>query len=472
VVKPNIDHAPRVKTSRGKEAVECAARAGLILDDWQQHALERTLKVRKNRKWASFENGVDVARQNGKGGIIEAIELANLFAFDAQLTLYTAHLTDTCLEMFWRLLDLIESCPEYDQQVKHVSKTNGREQIKLKSGQRIRFRTRTKGGGRGFTADDVIFDEAMFLPEVAVGSMMPTLSARPNPHVWYFGSAVDQLIHDHGSAFARVRRRGIAKDKGLAYLEWSAPGEIDALDAVLDDPKAWQQANPALGIRIAKTHVAAERRAMDARTFAVERLGIGDWPADHEADAPIDFAAWHALTDNDSEMEDPICLAFDVVPSRERAVIMAAGKRRDGLLHLEKVDQRRGTGWLPERIAELARSHALASISCDPASPAAALIRPLENLGLTVELIAAREYAQACGALFDLVEEKGLRHLGQDELSVAVKNASTRPLGDAWAWSRRASSGDISPLVAGTIALWQASSQLGSVYDERGLIAV
>lgn len=472
MVKPNIDHAPRVKASRGKEVIECAARAGLKLDPWQCHALKRGLGVRAGGKWAAFEVGVDVARQNGKGGICEALELAGPLVFEDRLTLYTAHLTDTCIEMFWRLIDLIESCPEYDRQVQHVVRTNGREQIKFKNGCRVRFRTRTKGGGRGFTADRVIFDEAMFLPEIAIGSLMPTLSARPNAQVWYLGSAVDQMIHDHGSAFARVRRRGIAKAKNLAYLEWSADGELGNLEPVLDDEQAWKAANPALGIRISKKHVANERRAMDARTFAVERLGIGDWPADQEDEAPIDFEKWRALTDRHSRMRDPVCLAFDVTPSRDRAAVMAAGMRADGILHLELVDQRRGTGWLPERIAELARSHALASISCDPASPAAALIRPLENLGLEVEQLTTREYAQACGLLFDLVQQSKLRHLGTDELNIAVKNAGTRPLGDAWAWSRRSSAGDISPLVAGTIALWQASRKLGSVYDERGLVAV
>lgn len=472
MVEPRIEHWPRVKSSRGGEAIEVAKAVGLHLDDWQQYALHRTMGTYANGKWAAFEAGVDVARQNGKGGIIEAIELANAFAFGTALTLYTAHLNDTCLEMFWRLLDLIESAPEFDQQVKHVSRTNGREQIKLKNGNRIRFRTRTKGGGRGFTAGTVIFDEAMFLPEVSVGSLMPTMSAIPNPQVWYFGSAVDQLIHDHGSVFARVRRRAMAKDKRLAYLEWSADGEIENLEPVLDLPEAWRQANPALGIRIAESHVQAERRALDARTFAVERLGIGDWPSGEEASALIDFEDWQALTDRTSLIEGPICLAFDITPQRDRAAITAAGRRPDGLFHVEVVDRRRGTGWLPNKLAELVVAHDVHSVSIDKGSPAAAMVRPLKNLGVKVDELTMHEYAAACGLVFDLIEQRGLRHIGSDDLAIAVKNASSRPLGDAWAWSRKLSAADISPLVAGTISLYQASEKLGSVYDNRGLLAV
>jgi hypothetical protein len=259
----------------------------------------------------------------------------------------------------------------------------------------------------------------------------------------------------------------------LAYFEWSAEGEIDHLDDVIDDRAQWRAANPALGIRIDEKFVETERRALDRRSFAVERLGIGDYPPIDEIQAAvIEFEKWIALVDQDSFMVDPICLAIDVTPDRSRSVISGAGNRPDGIAHVETIEHRRGTGWVSSKVAELAANHDVASISLDPASPAAALVRPLENLGIEVEQIGTRDYASACGALFDLVEQAGLRHLGTDELAVAVKNAGARPLGDSWAWSRRLSTGDISPLVAGTIALWQASAKLGSVYDSRGLLVV
>jgi phage terminase large subunit-like protein len=66
-------------SSRGREAVELAASAGLVLDEWQAFVLERALGVRENGKWAAFEVGLVVPRQNGKGGLLEARELAGLF---------------------------------------------------------------------------------------------------------------------------------------------------------------------------------------------------------------------------------------------------------------------------------------------------------------------------------------------------------------------------------------------------------
>jgi len=47
-------------------------------------------------------------------------------------------------------------------------------------------------------------------------------------------------------------------------------------------------------------------------------------------------------------------------------------------------------------------------------------------------------------------------------------------MGDgAWAWSRKNSMADISPLVAATLALWAASQPSGtSVYEDRSLVVL
>jgi hypothetical protein len=71
------------------------------------------------------------------------------------------------------------------------------------------------------------------------------------------------------------------------------------------------------------------------------------------------------------------------------------------------------------------------------------------------------EHAQACGQLVDLVTDRELVHLGSNELATAVRGARTRPLGDAWAWSRKNSAVDISPLVAATLALSAAANSGG-----------
>lgn len=457
--RPRIAHYPESASSAGREAVDLAVLAGLVLDPWQAFVLEHSLAERPDGKWASFEVGCVVPRQNGKGGILEARELAGLFLLGERLLVHSAHQFDTSLEAFRRLLFLIEDTPELSRRVKRVSRAHGEEGIELLTGQRIRFRTRTKGGGRGFTGDWLGLDEAMILPETAHGALLPTLSARPNPQVWYMGSAVDQLVHEHGVVFARIRERGLSgADDSLAFFEWSAestdhdgatlsPSQVPPDVAASED--SWRQANPALGIRISAEHIEHERRSMDPRTFAVERLGIGDWPeTDPDAGSVIDLVRWRSLADATSAMVDPICFAFDVTPDRAYSSICAAGRRADGLIHVEVIDQRRGTGWLAARIAELRERHSPSAILCDASGPAASI-----DAG-KVEQVTTADYTKACGVIFDLVEDELLRHLGTIELDTAIRGAAKRPLVDAWAWSRKSSKVDISPLVAVTLAAW------------------
>lgn len=435
--------------------MELARSAGLELDEWQAFVLERALGQVDGR-WAAFEIGVEVSRQNGKGAILEARELAGLFLLEERLVIHSAHQFDTSLEAFRRLLWLIEETPDLDKQVKRVSRSHGEEGIELRNGCRIRFRTRTKGGGRGFSSDCLILDEAMVLAESSHGALLPTLSARPNPQVWYTGSAVDQLVHDDGVVFARIRERGIKGDSSLAYFEWSLDTELgpDQIEGEAEDQAAWAQANPGLGIRIAPEHVEYERKSMDSRTFAVERLGVGDWPATDGASHVIDLDVWDALKDSGSRLQDPVVFAYDISPDRSSAAIAAAGKRGDGLAHLEVVEHRKGVGWVVPRLRQLNEKWRPAAVLYDAAGSASSLAHDLREDGVPLQEISARDHANACGLIFDLVTDEGLRHLGSLEIRSALKGAAKRPLGEAWAWSRKSSSVDITPLVAGTIALW------------------
>jgi phage terminase large subunit-like protein len=456
---PRVRSVPPFVSSLGADAVELGRAAGLVADPWQADVMVDACGVRADGKWAAFEVGIVVSRQNGKGGLLELRELAGLFLWGERLLIHSAHQFDTSLEAFRRLLFLIEDTPELDQQVKRVSRSHGEEGIELKTGQRIRFRTRTSGGGRGFSGDFLALDEAMFMHQFVHGALLPTLSARPNPQVWYLGSAVDQDVHENGIVFARVRERGHrGGDPSLAYFDWSLdlPDPTAVTEKIASDEAMWAVANPALGIRISAEHVAHELASLGAREFAVERLGVGDWPrTDGAVDAVIDAAEWAALADASSCLVDPVVFAFDVAPDRSWASVAAAGRNEEGLPHVELVEHRRGTKWLPGRLEELCERHETDGVVCDAVGPAASVLHQLA--GLEVEAVSVRDHVNACGLLVDLIQQKGLRHLGQPELAVAVKGATKRPLGDAWAWSRKVATTDISPLVAATLALYAAS---------------
>lgn len=461
--RPRHLWVPDYVSSSGEEAIELARMAGLDLDPWQELVLAHSLGERADHKWAAFEVGLIVPRQNGKGSLLEARELAGLFILDERLLIHSAHQFDTSLEAFRRLLQLIEDTPDLDRRVQRVSKSHGEEGIELKKNlrtglrQRIRFRTRTKGGGRGFTGDLLVLDEAMIIPESGHAALLPTLSARPNPQVWYTGSAVDQDVHEHGIVLTRLRERGIkGGDPRLMYADWCAPFEHpdDVTEEAASDPENWAAANPALGIRITPEYVETEQRALSARGFAVERLGVGDWPSLEDVGDGISVEAWKSCADEKSVPIDPVCFAFDVRPDRSSSAIAVAGYRADGKRHVEIVEHKSGTAWVVKRLVELTGRNDCGPIIFDQKSPAAALLTELVEAGVRIEVVGPNEQAQGCGMLLDAVNQDAIRHLGTPELLAAVKGAVKRPLGDAWAWSRKSSSVDISPLVSCTLALW------------------
>lgn len=463
--RPSFMHLPGPSVgSAGDAAIELALMAGLELDPWQQLVLRESLGYRADGNWSAFEVGVVVPRQNGKGGITEARELAGLFLLGERLIIHSAHEFDTSLEAFRRLLNLIESNPELSSRVYKVNNAHGKEGLELKTGQRIRYRARTKGGGRGFTGDCLIFDEAMDFPESAHGALLPTLAARPNTQVWYTGSAVDQQVHDHGRVFSRIRSRANAGgDDALAYFEWSAAGDINdyaALARISVDQDAWAHANPGLGIRISTEHVGREQRSMDLRKFAVERLGIGDWPDLEdglEDEAIIPYEVWAALATDDVADGDDGVYAVDVSPDRSSASISEACMDEDDNLFVRVRAQQPGVAW----IAASAKSLGIEQLLYDEKSPTAAIVDGLRDEGVAVVPVSSRDHADACGQLVDAVVEKRLRHTGDPRLAGALAGAGIRPLGDAWAWSRRASNVDITPLVSCTLALWGLQDRSG-----------
>lgn len=474
--EPRISVYPKAERSAGRMAIDLARKAGLTLDPWQCMVLERALGVQDDGRWAAFEAGLIVARQNGKSAIFEARILAGLFLFDEQLIIFSAHEFKTAGEIFRRVLALIERTPDLRKRVKTVSRSKGEEGIELINGQRLRFVARSTGSGRGFSGDCVFFDECQNLGDAPVDAMMPTMLARPNPQLWYGGSAPDRDLAPC-EQITRVRRRALKTDvapERLAYFEWSAQLCSDQCGTGCtehddpSDPVTWGKTNPALGNgRVTTEGIAGLHESMSPRGFARELLSIGNYPVEAGGWKVISEEAWSAAEDASSQALDPVAFAVDVTPDRSAACIAMCGVRDDGLLHVEVIDHRSGTGWVRGRLKTLVERWSPCAVALDVGGPGGSLAADLEDeddgIGMALTKPKYRDAAAACGALYDAVVRpkdadadwaSTLRHIPHPALSAALSGADKRPLGDAWAWDRRSVSVDISPLVAVTLARW------------------
>lgn len=456
---PRVEHTPLFHTSAADDAVELAASVGLYLDPWQEHVLRGSLGEKQDGKWSAFEVALMVPRQNGKGSVLEARELAGLFLFGEMVIIHSAHEFRTAIEGFKRVESLIRHSYLVEDvkgfkgdplgQMSGIKTGNGAEGIELKSGQTLRFMARTTGSGRGFTGDCIILDEAYALKPGQVDAMLPTMAARSvtgSPQIWYTSSAG----MPESEVLEGLRERGMSGDAGaLYYAEWSVDEKAEGFDPA--DPEQWAIANPALGIRISEEYISSEYRSMGAEGFARERLGI--W-AQVGGQSVFPAGSWDACKDANSEAGDVLALSIDVPPDRSSATIGLAAFREDGRFHAEVIDRRPGLDWVAPALETLAGKLKPVAIALDGGGAAAVLIPELREHRIRTVQATARQYGQACGAFFDLAMQGALVHIGQAELDAAVEASRRAPMGETlWKWSRKDSLSDISPLCAVTLAV-------------------
>lgn len=449
VQEPRVRKVPAYTYSAGYEAIELFESAGQTLDPWQKIVLEDGCGELPSGKWAAFEVATVVPRQNGKGTIIEAREVAGLFLFGSRLLIHSAHEFKTAAEGFRRVRSVIDNCDDLRRKVKKVTEAHGEEGIELLNGARLRFMARTRGSGRGFSSDDLFLDEAYELQSASVAAVLPTLSARPNPQIWYFSSAPlrdsDQL--------RKIVARGRSDDpaRRLAYFEWSARRDMS-----LDDPEALALANPGLGIRLSTEFCQTERDAMDEVDYARERLGIEE---DVSGSTVIDMRVWAQLQ-NRAKITGSLVIAFDMDNERAHTSIAVAGGLPGGLVQAELIENRLGHPyWLVDRIVELNRKHRPIAIVVNGNSPANTEITKIEDKGIKIHKMSAAEMVTACGQFYDHCRSDPDhsptgRFAPNPALNNSLANGRKRELGDGWAWARRDVTADISPVVSVTAAMW------------------
>lgn len=474
---------PDYASSSGQEAVDLARSAGLNLDPWQQMVLMHGLAETPEFKWQMFEVCVIVSRQNGKGAIIEARELAGLFLFDERLIIHTAHLGDTSIMQFKRICQLIESNPDFERKVQKVSHSKGSEGVILKNGAELQFRSRSTGGGRGFTGDCVIMDECMILGQDPIAALVPTVTTLPNPQIWYLGSAG---IGEKSEYLAQLRARGLLKnDPDLAFMEWSVDLHDDHClpscteHMSMDDPRGWFLSNPGVPYRISMDYIRKERKSLGVIKFPQERLGVGNYPEVGVGASPITFEEWNELSDKESEPGPDIVFAVDVAEDRRSATIASYSVNENDVGHVELIEKNPGTEWVVERLAELKEKWNPLAIAIDRKGPGSSLLIDLKNADIyepkptddvfrgDLLALTTTDMTEACGQLVDEVRRESFRHTGDEVLAAAIQAANIRPVGDQWVWTRKNSEGDIAPLVAVTMAqyAYQKRKSLLTDYD-------
>ena len=453
-----------VTTGWPRIEAQCAE-MGVSFDEWQRGLGLIAFGKRKNGKYAASVGGVvmSIGRQIGKTFFVGMVVIALCVLFPNTTVLWTAHRTRTATKTFKTLQGYVRRkkvAPFLKQNRSNGMRTaNGEQEIEFANGSIIMFGARADGFGRGFDQVDFeVFDEAQILDEKALEDMVPATNQSTHPAgalLFYMGTPPRPV--DKGEEFTNRRAKALSgKTNDLVYVEMSADDDADP-----DDTDQWAKANPSYPHRTSRESMERMRENLtDDDSFKREALGI--WDA---AGAPevIDAASWSAIADPSSMAVERLTLAIDVAPDRRLAAVSLAGRRADGLWHVELDDQRKGVEWVSSWVKSRAEKNRLHAVVVDELS---GLVEKrngrnyLAGTDVQVTLAASegRDMAIACGKFFDGVMESTpkLRHTDQPQLNVAVSVARKRPLPPAWAWNRKEATSDITPIVAATLALWGA----------------
>ena len=461
---------PRTPSRRtlGAAAANVAEALGKSLMPWQQQVLDTALEVDDDGKFVYRQVILTVPRQSGKTTLLLVLLLLRAISEPRQNIRYTAQNGTDARKKFiddW----LPELTPSKFGALFRVRLTNGHEALLFRNGSQFTLLATTLKSGHGGTIDLGILDEAFAHPDARLEQALgPAMITRPQPQLWIVSTAgtfeQSPYLWDKVEKGRQIVEAGI--NSNVAYFEWSADEGADP-----GDEATWWTCMPALGRTIPLEAVRADFESMSLSEF--RRAFLNQWVTQAN-DPVIPLDIWNELTDEASQPLDPVAFSYDITPDRSKAAIAVGGKRDDGKFHVEVVDERRGTGWVVPRLIELYQSQQPSAIVCDPAGPAGSLLPDLERAGIPVVVINAKEHAQACGMLYDAAMQGTVHHLGDPTLTAALDGAVKRPLGDAWAWSRKTSSVDIAPLVAVTLALWgtqtQETEQSVGVWDLNDVI--
>lgn len=461
MIAPTFEVFPEVEDgSTAAEAVELAALAGVELLDWQRVQVERVLGMSSSGDYSAARTGLAVARQNGKGVILEVVALAKCLML-AERVLWTAHEVRTMQESFTRFRAILEGTEAFAAHVLDVRTANGQERIRFKNGAEVKFSARSKSATRGLGFRTIICDEAQELDYLTLGAMMPTLSGQ--------GSARTQLIltgtppySRKGEVFADTRSAAFTGgDARLAWSEWSCERDDDPTD-----PEVWRRTNPSIGVIVMPSKIEDEWATLQSRPDVFRRERLGEWGRSGDVAMALDEAKWvssEEWPERDPrftfERGDVRVLAVDCTFNAEMTTLLEVIPLVDDMIGLRVVESAPGLDWVAGVVAEIREGNPMVKVAFDPirtgdlsADLRAAGVRD----GATVKRVFAatgRDLTLGCEAVVRAVRE-GRIVFDDPRLEVAGMGATRSTFDDGRGWKFVGVNGaDVSPLVAAGLAL-------------------
>lgn len=437
---------PSRRTEGGRVALIAEA-LGTPFMPWQRYSADVAGELLPDGRYAYPVVVVTVPRQSGKTTLMRAVGVDRGLARPDLGVFYTAQTGKDARERWTDLVKAVKSSPLVP--LATVRSAAGSERLVWPNGSMFRCFSPVATSLHGYTPPLVMLDEAFAHDQQTgddlMGAIGPAQITIPHRQLWIVSTA--------GTAASTFLRQWVDAGRGgtpgVAHLEWAAGADVDVYD-----PQTWPTFHPALGQTITAEAIAAEADRLSRAEF--ERAYGNRWT--RTASHHIAAEAWDRLADHELRLPDldpkGLVFAWDVMPDRSSSALVAVWHDRQGNVVAKVAKAAPGMAWVAPAVVQLhaAGWRGFAYAEDGPAREVADQVQRELPSGTKLESISGRAYADAWGFLLEHVRNATLTHDGSDALAIAAANVATRPLVDTAAPSRRASAGDVTPIIALMVA--------------------
>lgn len=419
------------------DTLDLLSEAGFECMDWQAFLLEAWMGVLPNGRWSAPIVGNETSRQQGKTRCIQGRSAAEMLFYDGTV-IYTAQLQKTSTETFEEMAMLMDTKPlRKFLAPKGIRTALGREEVRLKSGAKMKFLARTRNGGNGQHGSLLIFDESQYLEPQSQGSFLGAISAcrtRRGPQTIYNGNAPEE--NDYGLVFERIRNDALSgKTKRTAWTEWSIG--CTKTVPVTSNREDWVRTNPSWGILLDPETAESEFDSLESVQFAHQRLG---WFKEREGANKLFTAEEWDATQVEDAPDEWQRLAYGVRFRPDgRSVALSVCVLNGNTAHVELIREEPmtlGIEWLEEWLAQRAKD--AAAIAVDGKSDVEDLKQRLVKRHVPKSRIVTAtpaSAASAAGMFLNSLREHTLTHLADTVLRDSVLDVTKRKIGEGFGFN-------------------------------------
>lgn len=406
----------------------------------------------ERRDDGSFEHELviwTVPRQTGKTTGLRAIGVHRCTVC-GQDVYYTAQTGKDGRARWMDLVEITRKSPLWRDRI-HVSLRGGSENVTFDGGAGFHCFAPTPESLHSYTPECVFLDEAFALApgagELLMGAISPGQLTLARKQIWIvstMGTAESTFLHD----WIQRARDG---EPRVALFDWGAREDQDPyrLDHIAEF-------HPGVGFDFnGKTLTPADVLAESTKNTQAEYVRAYANRATPTTSNLVPLSTWvdlRARSDEDHTPPAGCVLTYDVGADREGSTLVASW--RDGpLVRVQVQAANSGVRWLTDAVERYAARLRPREIAAAENGPVVEVTAQLRARGREIRTVTEREFAAATSGLLTHIDERTIRHDGNqdgsDGLTRSVCGVVTRAgTVDGVAISRRNSVGDSSGAVA------------------------